>query len=1612
MANELYRTYEVLIEETVPDGHEKREKDRTKKPLRWNEEVDGALRDTHMVFQDAVCYYTLLVAGLAGNEKVADGTAPEKQVLLNPLWGHLTGALNAETEKAIRRLTANYKLPSGVKTAQDFLEKIYTWPETKEKRSELRNLLPRVYLRLESAGIDKDKETGQPKKLKAMADFASNWIRPLNDPTTNQADSTQGLRNENYFAVRKLELKPENNLPPNDASLSSAIELKHCFMTSKGELAGEKALCDYLAAFGCESGGKKPTTIGKIEGDVLLAKNLLIAAWGEFPKTPKDATKEQKQSFKAKQVQWHEKAKTFPLKSWSGKKPNKLLWYCLRYKWAKNEVTRNALYEQIKNFKPHQLTDGQTDEINQWRNLLPKGCVPFPFFTTQLGSAAFLDFDFDKAALATAAEDVFKYKIRTLEREKKVWKLRNMIQAYKASGETPLDEELSPTGKPIKVRGMEGDARWKGEQQNENKGIEELLADMKRTKELDDYGLREGTIGGWAELRKRLVDVHQKGTKAGKGQSELCNDLEDAVDAEQTANRQGFGSADFFHKLCEPAYHHLWLPAAEHNGIKDFIPHYVAYSEWKEELRDLLEEQLANDNENDDNVIEENEPRTKPISYTWPGLLNRHGEPSYRYYDFKTKLNETLTFQKLFRRIRPAGGGAPSYALIEKQIVKIAARRLKRDKVMTLNGTSIDALWCPPLILQGNEQPSTKTQPRVGKSKNKKWPKGDIEVSFSLIARPFPKDPWNEVSGVPSELEIHPVHLKVSVPIEQEQQAKLFNGSLHWAKGSLKGFDEDDDKRKHFRWPVDIEASKAQANKNKEEKVPADKLWCGKGSGEFKGFTAKRSKFSKDGDTKYVADFHILSVDLGNRFAGAFSRLRIHADEAGGVRFISGEDFCPKIWADTIRTGTFRLRGEGADVWQMVTAKNCVHLEKQLKQNVGPTGSFIFAEEPYGSDGRGRYPDATETERFQKLADKLVRKAACSLAGTEKMTYPELGDHLVFRLKRHIGRLRTLFNLLWRVCGDKEKDRKGEYTKPRDDEKKLFHRQLVVETLARGAYPKRPRPEGETEDPNDKSLRTTLQPSLEEWDRLKNDGLLESKKGKDEDQRLAELQKRVANWNWNDLSGALKTQIKEHFEGDETTTKLLVSVVEFCLPLRGRHWKWDGNRKDRLFWGDNDSEWKPKIQGMRGLSLKRLEQVLNLRQRCQSFAKLEDRFVKQFAKNNWNPLPPMRRDEADDPCVLLLDKSNELRYQRVDQIAHLILAEALSVELKNPAEVVNKTIRKNEVDLHGEYKPRLGKNGEPLPRCSVIVLENLDRYRTSQERTRQENSRLMHWSHRKILEKLEDICGPFGITIMLVDPAFSSRFDSRNGLPGVRVNSVSKGFDKQMPYAAWMQRKDKNGKPTKLANDIVTVAKLFEDNPNYKDQLIIAVEGGKEFLSVCGTEKDKLNADINAAVNIGLRVVADPQRWDIFPRLRTKQIEDGEVQVLNWRGVFGRFSKDDEKRRLATSSALKAGSNVTTKIESAAASDKRQKKHRKSNQDGINAAGTSNDVESSTQSSEFPPMFVQAVDFPGLPSDKAYQTKSSEVSGIRAYPQGLFLNRVEWLCNERIREINIARLKK
>jgi IS605 OrfB family transposase len=844
--------------------------------------------------------------------------------------------------------------------------------------------------------------------------------------------------------------------------------------------------------------------------------------------------------------------------------------------------------------------------------------------------------------------------------------------------------------------------------------------------------------------------------------------------------------------------------------------------------------------------------------------------------------------------------------------------------------------------------------------------------------------------------------------VHQERKTAA-NNALTWQRSDGLG------------WPIDKETSKFETEKPDEK---PKQLWCGDGKGKsaWLGFAFRRDKkaTTSEGAVYYEKDFDILSVDLGNRFAAAVTRLRIHTEPDADGRVISADGFFPVIKAQCVRQEKLCLQGEGADVWRLVSEKNREHIAKKLRskgiKRDPVVGQYELVEEAYGNGARGRFPTDAEYNVFKALAERLVVVTSLSLAGTDKQTYPELGNHLVFRLKRRIGRLRTLLNLVWRLRGENERNSNtGKHDKLRVDADWLFHKRMTVETLSRSKFPKRPRQEGEAEEPGDVCLRTALA-SDDQWQKLKNDGLLDSVKGAAENRRRQDLEntlKQPGVWNWDKLTDAVKEQIEDYFNGGDSLDRLLIGVIEFCLPLRGRHWGWDRCRNARLHWDNMDKLHNPNIQGMRGLSIKRLEQILNLRQRCQSFAKLENRYHQQFKLGNYNPPDSIARELVEDVCPLLLERSNRIREQRVDQTAHLILTEALGMELKNPANVTDKKDRKMAVDLHGEYKRRTFKDKEGkeqnYPRCSVVVLENLERYKTSQERTKTENSRLMQWAHRAIIEKLEDMCRPFGITLMLVDPAFSSHFDARTGLPGVRVNQVSSGFESGYPYNRWIEGKTKAGGETQLAKDIKLLAKTFAQHPEYKGELVLAVEGGKEFVPVLSLhgKEGLINADVCAAGNIGHRGVADPQRWDIFPRLRTKQISETVVSVTNWRGWFGTFLKDSEPRQMRA-----------VEVETSEQAVAPEKKKGKKSASASRSEGETSDSDDSQsgQSSEYPPFFVANPQHDWLPDgdwlkQKAFKFEQNGKT-VSACRQGEYLKRVEQVCSERIKAINNGRIGK
>ncbi len=288
------------------------------------------------------------------------------------------------------------------------------------------------------------------------------------------------------------------------------------------------------------------------------------------------------------------------------------------------------------------------------------------------------------------------------------------------------------------------------------------------------------------------------------------------------------------------------------------------------------------------------------------------------------------------------------------------------------------------------------------------------------------------------------------------------------------------------------------------------------------------------------------------------------------------------------------------------------------------------------------------------------------------------------------------------------------------------------------------------------------------------------------------------------------------------------------------------------------------------------------------------------------------------------------------------------------------------------------------------MLEDLSRYRTSQERTRAENSRLMQWAHRKIIEKLSDMAVPFEIKIMLVDPAFSSRFDSRTGVAGIRVNEVGPGFDKEMPYAAWKKRLNKSGKKADLADRVNEMAKLFEANNGYMGTLLLPVEGGKLFFAArADVGEGQQNADENAAINIGLRALAHPDRLDIFPRLRTLRVNDGTVRVNNRRGWFTARARDADRELTKVGAVLVVVAAAPQPV--------------------------GNSDEGAEESSEHPDFFAVIVgtEFGGLPIGERHEPATlatQQLSPFSTFARPLFLKKVQDASFARAVQINDVRI--
>ncbi|MGH7945654.1 MAG: type V CRISPR-associated protein Cas12b, partial [Opitutaceae bacterium] len=568
--------------------------------------------------------------------------------------------------------------------------------------------------------------------------------------------------------------------------------------------------------------------------------------------------------------------------------------------------------------------------------------------------------------------------------------------------------------------------------------------------------------------------------------------------------------------------------------------------------------------------------------------------------------------------------------------------------------------------------------------------------------------------------------------------------------------------------------------------------------------------------------FSCLATDLGQRDAGAFALMEARAnDDFSGkpTRFI-GETEGKRWRARLVASGMFRLSGEDRREW------------RESKRHAG---DFNWREELWGERGRAATPD--EIVECAELMGKFGcdEKDLLPPSWQTALSFPEQNDKLLVAARRAQSRLARLHRWCWFLTDPKQAGK-------------------VAATFA------------EIADPCDERTLPAATKALA-FPEMKTE-------------LLAALHHELAAWT-------------------AKLPELLVRLANRCVPLRGRSWRWHAhpdahaqkcfvlsqsgaprpNAKHRLSDGtEGDVTW---IRGQRGLSFERIEQIEELRKRFQS--------LNQTLRRTPGGPPPKRRDESiPDPCPDLLTKLDRTKEQRVNQTAHMILAEALGLRLAPPP--ASKATLRASRDQHGVYQ----RVRAPV---DFVIIEDLSRYRASQGRAPRENSRLMKWSHRAVREKLKQLCEVFGLPVLETPAAYSSRFCSRSGVPGFRAEQVVAGFT-QGGHWAWLAgKKDERGNPTQAAQhlrdlDMMLGLAQLELESEWKRQarvqpcpqrsLLVPLSSGPIFVPVSehstadGLSPAVAQADVNAAINLALRAIADPRQWSIHPRLRTQR--EGDVK--------------------------------------------------------------------------------------------------------------------------------------
>ncbi len=374
----------------------------------------------------------------------------------------------------------------------------------------------------------------------------------------------------------------------------------------------------------------------------------------------------------------------------------------------------------------------------------------------------------------------------------------------------------------------------------------------------------------------------------------------------------------------------------------------------------------------------------------------------------------------------------------------------------------------------------------------------------------------------------------------------------------------------------------------------------------------------------------------------------------------------------------------------------------------------------------------------------------------------------------------------------------------------------------------------------------------------------------------------------------------------EPVAEKLDKNSSLCMKL---HCLWDTR------WREEDKLWKKRLRWLRdwilprgkkakdrsirhvgGLSLTRVATIKFLYQVQKAFHMRPE--PKDLRKN----IPAKGDDALRDFGRSILDTMEHMREQRVKQLASRITEAALGIgRIKRPKGGKDTKRPRARVD-----KP-----------CHAVVIENLTHYRPDETRTRRENRQLMSWSSAKVRKYLAEACELHGLHLREVSAAYTSQQDSRTGAPGLRCQDVPVKNFMQLPF--WRKQVAQAEKKQAEGKGDAHERFLCELNAKWKDKseaewkkaraIRIPLKGGEIFVSAESKSPATkgLQADLNAAANIGLRALLDPDwpgRWWYVP-CDAKEFKPVKDKLKGCRAI------DTSTALKAVSAGGNSGSSVT-----------------------------------------------------------------------------------------------------